>query len=737
MHLKIRDDNLLKQFWELETEPNNIFQKKLTNEEIKCENLFQSTTTRDNDGRYVVRLPFKIENPECEEGQFRELALKRFYSTEKRLLKNPKHYEEYQKVMKEYLTLNHMKLIESEQEIADPTAVYLSHHAVVREDKDTTKLRIVFDASQKGVNNVSLNDSLLIGPKLQQDLRHLLMRWRCGKIAIVADIVKMYRQVRVHDDDTKYQRILWRPDPNQPIQHYKLLTLTFGTACAPYLAVKCLQQIAKDEGYKYPMAAERVLKDFYVDDLMTTCKSEKESKLMYNEMNNLLHGSGFQLQKWSSNSENFLKYASEETTSSDQSIKIKANDTLKVLGITWNRTADDFEFEINLQNTNDEITKRRILSEIARLYDPMGWIAPVIVKAKIYIQRLWQANLDWDDTLPENLLTDWLNFRTDLVNLKNVKIPRWMKLTDNSHRELHAFADASKSAYAAVIYLRTVDIEGNVHVSLVTAKTKVAPIEKEVSIPRLELCGALLAAKLLYEVSQVLDISINNTFAWTDSTVVLAWLRAKSDIPNEIAQILSIEGTTWHFIPPHSPNFGGIWEAGVRSAKTHLKKVIGDSTLTFEELSTVLAQVEACLNSRPITQLSDSPDDPVPLTPGHFLVGEPLIAIPDQYNTDEKISGIERWRLMQKMVNDFWKRWSKEYLVTLSQRYKWTTERNEPEIDDIVIVKEDNIPPAKWVLGKIVEKHTGKDNITRVVTIKCKNNFLKRPVSKLCFLPKA
>ncbi|XP_052744842.1 uncharacterized protein LOC128199437 [Bicyclus anynana] len=523
MHLKIREENLLKQFWELETEPNNIFQKKLTNEEIKCENFFQSTATRDNDGRYVVRLPVKKEKPECEEGQFRELASKRFYSTEKKLLENPKHYEEYQKVMKEYLSLNHMKLIESNEEKADSTTVYLSHHAVVKEDKDTTKVRIVFDATQKDVNNVSLNDSLIEGRKLQQDLKHLLMRWRCGKIAIV----KMYRQVRVHDDDTKYQRILWRPDPNQPIQHYKVLTLTFGTAFASYFAVKCLQQIAKDERYKYQMAAER--EDFYVDDLMTTCKTEKEFKLMYNEMNNLLHGSGFQLQKWSSNSENFLKYASEETTSSDKSIKIKANDTLKVLGITWNRTADEFEFGINLQNTNDKITKRRILLDIARLYDPMGWIAPVIVKAKIYIQKLWQANLDWDDTLPENLLSEWLNFRTDSVNPKNVKIPRCMKLTDNSHRELHAYVDASKSAYAAVIYLRTADTEGNVHVSLVTAKTKVAPIEKEVYIPRLELCGAVLAAKLLYEVSQVLDISINNSFAWTDTTVVLAWLR---DLPN-------------------------------------------------------------------------------------------------------------------------------------------------------------------------------------------------------------
>ncbi|XP_047543335.1 uncharacterized protein LOC125075669 [Vanessa atalanta] len=226
-------------------------------------------------------------------------------------------------------------------------------------------------------------------------------------------------------------------------------------------------------------------------------------------------------------------------------------------------------------------------------------------------------------------------------------------------------------------------------------------------------------------------------FVGADKILSEMFNAAKSELPNEIATILNNEGTKWHFNPPHSPNFGGIWEAGVRSVKTHLRKVVGDSTLTYEELSTVLAQIEACLNSRPISQLSDNPDDLLPLTPGHFLVGEPLITIPDRDNTDDHITGIERWRLIQKMVNDCWKRWSREYLVLLSQRYKWTTNRTEPEINDIVIVKEDNVPPAKWILGKIIQKHTGKDNITRVVTIKCKNNFLKRPVSKLCFLPKS
>lgn len=213
--------------------------------------------------------------------------------------------------------------------------------------------------------------------------------------------------------------------------------------------------------------------------------------------------------------------------------------------------------------------------------------------------------------------------------------------------------------------------------------------------------------------------------------------KARSSIASEIAELLTLERTTWHFIPPHAPNFGGLWEAGVRSTKTHLIKVIGNSTLTYEELSTVLAQIEACLNSRPISILSDDPHDPLPLTPGHFLVGEPLLNLSDEnYTPCKHITNLERWRLVQKMVNDFWKRWYKEYLVNLNKIYKWNTKQIEPEIDDIVILKDDNVPPSKWILGRVIQKHVGPDNLTRVVSIRCKNSVLKRPVNKICVLTK-
>ena len=253
MHVNVRDDDLLKQFWEIENEPNSL-DKRLTKTEIYCEEFYNRTTERNEDGRFIVRLPFAEEDPKCQYGKSREIALRRFLYLEKRLLRNDKLYNDYRKVMEEYLASDHMSLVENE-DLNNPNAVYLPHHAVVREDKETTKVRVVFNASSKGLNDVSLNDDLLIGPKLQEDLRHILLRWRKHRICIVADLVKMYRQVRVHDKDTNFQRILWRNSPDEPVRDYKLLTLTFGTACAPYLAVKTLQHLAEIESFKYPVAS--------------------------------------------------------------------------------------------------------------------------------------------------------------------------------------------------------------------------------------------------------------------------------------------------------------------------------------------------------------------------------------------------------------------------------------------------------------------------------------------------
>lgn len=414
---------------------------------------------------------------------------------------------------------------------------------MVREDKDTTKVRVVFDASSKANNNVSLNDELLVGPRLQQNLRHILMRWRSHKVCIIADIVKMYRMVRVASEDTDFQRLVWRFDTSEPIQHYKLLRLTFGTACAPYLAVKCLQRLAELEETKYPLAAKITKTDYYMDDLMTGSETVSEAVQVHKEMN-----------EWNSNSTYFLEKIGKGNLRDENSI-IKLNNSIKVLGVSWNRESDKFEYVLNLPEVKEPISKRQVLSDVAKLYDPLGWIAPVVVNAKIFIQTLWKSGLGWDDWLPADLLNQWLKYRQELRELSLLKVPRWLNTTKVCKRELHVFSDSSKSAYAAAVYMRVMDESNEVNVHLITAKTKVAPIEKEISIPRLELCGAALAAKLISEVSQVMQVTKENMYGWTDSTIVLVWLKGGSSkwstfVSNRVSAILSImEFESWSHVP--------------------------------------------------------------------------------------------------------------------------------------------------------------------------------------------
>lgn len=199
--------------------------------------------------------------------------------------------------------------------------------------------------------------------------------------------------------------------------------------------------------------------------------------------------------------------------------------------------------------------------------------------------------------------------------------------------------------------------------------------------------------------------------------------------------ILAEMGIEWNFIPPGTPHFGGLWESGVKSTKHHLKRIMGNILWTYEELSTCLCQIEACLNSRPLCPLTDDPEDVAALTPGHFLIGDILIAHPEENLIDHKMSTLNRWQQLQKIQQDFWHRWSTEYLSRLQQRPKWLKHVPNLKKDMLVLVKDERLPPTKWLLGRVLELHPGKDGLVRVVTLKCKDGTLKRPITKICVLP--
>lgn len=522
MHITTHDEELdqLQKFWEIESEDTYKNKQRLTEEELKCEQIYADTFSRDTEGRYIVEIPLKDKDYDF--GNTRQTAERRLEQLEKRLDKDKDLKEEYTKVLMEYSDLEHMEKIDDKEEDTKKK-FYMPHHAVIRQDKTTSKLRIVFDASCKGPNGKSLNDNMMVGPKLQLDLRHIVMKWRRHQIAIIADCVKMYRQIKVTEESANYQRILWRV--NGELKEYRMVRVTFGTASAPYLATKTLQQLAIDEEPKFPKASRIARSDFYMDDLLSGVDNLEEAYELYSEMTQLMGSGGFELQKWGSNSKDFEKHVHNERSKTDESYMIKSDEIVKTLGIGWNKSTDTFQYRINSPQNTKTVTKRLILSEISRLFDPMGWLAPVIITAKVLIQRLWLSRVSWDEEVPENIRREWIQFCIDLEQAKNISINRWYETnTNDTQLELHGYSDASQMAYAAVVYLRTVKDDGTIHVKLVTAKTRVAPI-KTISVPRLELCGAVMLTKLLREVAEHLDIQQKDIHAYTDSSIVLAWLQ--------------------------------------------------------------------------------------------------------------------------------------------------------------------------------------------------------------------
>lgn len=548
-HEETNIEDLLKTIWEIDIDTKRI----LTREEKLCEDIYVRTHTRSKEGRYIVKLPFRTENPISTEGNTRDTAVKRLVQLERRFKINPELKREYTEVIKDYIDLKHLEEVPM-KEIKNKS-VYLPHHAVIREEKETTKTRVVFDASCKGSSGVALNDELLAGPILQDDLRNLVMRWRMHAVGFVSDIQKMYRMILISPEDVDYQRIVWRNNSAEEMKDYRLLTVTFGTTSAPYLAVKTLKQLAVDEGYKFPDAARILNEDFFVDDCMSGSDDTKKAIQISRELKELLRRGGFELKKWASNSSDFMQALEPNERSNKVNLNIKLDGVIKALGIQWNLKDDQLEYNLDLQTVSSKITKRGILSDIQRLFDPLGWISPSIVLAKILIQKLWLKRVTWDQELDTPLQEEWKKIRSDLEHVNNIYIERWLG-TSNFNKELiqiHGFSDASVQAYAAVVYCRIPNPDGSCKACLVAARTRVAPL-KTISLPRLELCGALLLSKLLKQVSQAMKINKSQIFAWTDSSIVLSWLsgepsRWKAFVSNRVVEITeTIDSSQWHHV---------------------------------------------------------------------------------------------------------------------------------------------------------------------------------------------
>ncbi|XP_055622513.1 uncharacterized protein LOC129766083 [Toxorhynchites rutilus septentrionalis] len=327
---------------------------------------------------------------------------------------------------------------------------------------------------------------------------------------LVADIEKMFRQVNVCPDDRRFQSILWRTSPDQPLKTYELTTITYGTKPAPFLATRALVQLALDEAEAYPLASKVVSEDFYTDDTITGADDPDSAKRLRIQLQQMLLKGGFKLRKFTSNFSTTLDgLPKEDLAIQCDEINLDPQSTVKTLGLIWMPGKDVFRyrFEVNSPPTDMQYTKRKILSIIASLFDSLGLIGAVIVWAKIFMQLLWRlkgdnnSQLSWDDTLPPRIENEWMQFQQHIPLLNDLRVERFISLPRPVSMQIHMFSDASEKAFGSCAYLRTADANGAVKVALMSSKSRVAPLKTQ-SIPRLELCGALLSAELFESVLQ-------------------------------------------------------------------------------------------------------------------------------------------------------------------------------------------------------------------------------------------
>jgi hypothetical protein len=392
----------------------------------------------------------------------------------------------------------------------------------------------------------------ILYPNLANDMIDVLLRFRKEKVAVMADIQEMFLQVKVPIEQRDSLRFLWfAPNLNEPPETYRMNVHIFGAKDSPSIANFALRKTAKDNACEFDKdTVEAVEKDFYVDDLLKSVTTEDKAIQLLSDLIKLLKKGGFRLTKLTSTSKRVLSaFPASERANASLNLDLDKLPTERALSIQWNVEDDVFQFRV-IEVDKPE-TKRGILSTVASLFDPLGFIAPVSLLVKSLLQKLWQKKLTWDQQLPEEDLKCWRRWKSDLQCLSDVIIPRCYKSngkefesTGDKHTkdvQLHNFSDASEKGYGVASYMRTEFTDGSVVCSLVFGKSRTAPLRK-ITIPRLELQAAILSVRISEMILREIQINFSNIYYWTDSEVVLKYIMNENKrftvyVGNRVAEI--------------------------------------------------------------------------------------------------------------------------------------------------------------------------------------------------------
>ena len=542
-------DDILRAFWELES--MGIVEKpeqRMTAEE-RAAVAQVSETLEVRKGRYKIGIPWREGEPKLANNY--EVALMRLKNQEKSLKrKGAEVMEAYNKIFQDYKRKDYIRQVPKSEVVEQ---WFLPHFPVIKEDRVTTKVRVVFDAASKH-DGKSLNDTIWPGPKLQRELVDVLTRFRRAPVALSADISEMFLQVELQDKDRPFHRFLWRDfDTSREPDVYEFQRLLFGNTASPFCSQYVLQTHAKTHASQFPEAASTIEDSMYVDDVLDSCETVESARHLRHQLSTLLAMAGFKLRKWSSN----VPVVIEDIPKEDRLPTLELDkDNLpktKTLGVMWEAERDVFTFQVQQPLVdNKPPTKRNVLSAISSLFDPLQFLAPFTVRAKVLMQEVWMAGIDWDDELPEDLKVKWERWVSELPQLSNVAVPRCLRRPNPVDIELHLFSDASNDAFASVAYLVCRYQDSRPSSSLIASKCRVSPV-KAMTIPRLELMGAVLSSRLAQNILKV--ITVDKTTFWTDSENVWYWVRNQSRefkpfVANRIGEIQrTTSPEQWRHIP--------------------------------------------------------------------------------------------------------------------------------------------------------------------------------------------
>ena len=499
-------------------------------------------TTKLVDGRYEVGLPWAEDNPRIENNYFS--AHSQFCSLERRLEKDLSLKARYRDTIKVDLENEYVRKLDEEElgETKDETQWYVPHHPVINPHKPE-KVRRVCNAAAK-FRGTSLNDMLLTGPDLLQNLVGIIFRFREHPIALTADIEAMFLQVKVPPQDCKVLRFLWRNNPSDPISVYEYTRHIFGAKSSPTCANFALQRNAKDNEKDHPMAAKIIQRNFYMDDFAKSVETEEEARFVYQDVRETLRLGGFNLLKWICNSEAVCNSIPEKDRSDAVNKTFEAEPhTSSLLGLQWKVEADELEVCRGAdKEVPVKITQRAVLSFVASVFDPLGLFAPFTMRMRMLLKTIWaKTGQQWDQEIDIDDQTVFLTWANELNQLPSSPLRRRYFMSQFDKVDLHIFSDASLESMCIVAYIRALTPSGT-EVSFVTGKCRIAPMKQQ-TIPKLELQAALYSVRLRQLIEKEHDIKMDSVTHWTDSMTVLRWLHAAHKkqqvfVANRVGEIL-------------------------------------------------------------------------------------------------------------------------------------------------------------------------------------------------------